>query len=368
VHLQVVDSAAKCLRPNGNFCSFSPCIEQVQRTAQALRERDFTDVCCKECLLRHYAVKSEPKLVPVIPQHLSGVALPRLQGSPVSCKVVTAYEGGLHSVVEGLVDRGEGQNQVHLVGNRLGCSLHNTTGEMEMALGTQGQQVQDLGLEASGRDARAARSDEVCDALDGAEKEADLQGMCAGALDASKADEAGEAALLCVPGGQHEDALLLGNVSLSGGPDCAIRDAVKSRRSCIATAANAVLAQNASPVSVDMECRAGEDASHTSAAGEVVAGGVATGAVVDGGSGVSAKLQDVGPCNEGKGVDAAAEGQEGEAVGRKRGRCGEAERLVRSGVAEGAAAPRRLVAAPVMNAKGHTGYLLFARKLVPADC
>jgi tRNA (adenine57-N1/adenine58-N1)-methyltransferase len=37
----VVESAYKCLRPSGNFCSFSPCIEQVQRTCVALSKQGF---------------------------------------------------------------------------------------------------------------------------------------------------------------------------------------------------------------------------------------------------------------------------------------------------------------------------------------
>ena len=65
--VQVVPSVARCLRPNGRFCGFSPCIEQVQRTAEALREHAFTDIQCVECLLRFYDVKSEPSLTPVMP-------------------------------------------------------------------------------------------------------------------------------------------------------------------------------------------------------------------------------------------------------------------------------------------------------------
>lgn len=33
--LQVVPSAARCVRPDGMFCSFSPCIEQVRRPPAA---------------------------------------------------------------------------------------------------------------------------------------------------------------------------------------------------------------------------------------------------------------------------------------------------------------------------------------------
>ncbi|KXZ46160.1 hypothetical protein GPECTOR_46g229 [Gonium pectorale] len=51
---KVVASAAACLRPNGRFCAFSPCIEQVQRTAEALSASGFTDLVTYECLLREY--------------------------------------------------------------------------------------------------------------------------------------------------------------------------------------------------------------------------------------------------------------------------------------------------------------------------
>lgn len=56
---KVVASAAACLRPDGRFCSFSPCIEQVQRTAEALEAHGFVDVQMVECLLRNYVVKAE---------------------------------------------------------------------------------------------------------------------------------------------------------------------------------------------------------------------------------------------------------------------------------------------------------------------
>ncbi|KAL0025791.1 hypothetical protein WJX79_000295 [Trebouxia sp. C0005] len=59
-----VASAAQCLRPDGVFCSFSPCIEQVQRTCAALEEQGFFAVRSMECLLRHYEVRQE-KLISV---------------------------------------------------------------------------------------------------------------------------------------------------------------------------------------------------------------------------------------------------------------------------------------------------------------
>ncbi len=57
--MQAVASAAQCLRPDGMFCSFSPCIEQVQRTCAALEEQGFFAVRSMECLLRHYEVRQE---------------------------------------------------------------------------------------------------------------------------------------------------------------------------------------------------------------------------------------------------------------------------------------------------------------------
>ena len=57
--MQAVASAAQCLQPDGVFCSFSPCIEQVQRTCAALEEQGFFAVRSMECLLRHYEVRQE---------------------------------------------------------------------------------------------------------------------------------------------------------------------------------------------------------------------------------------------------------------------------------------------------------------------
>lgn len=57
--VQAVASAAQCLRPDGVFCSFSPCIEQVQRTCAALEEHGFFAVRTMECLLRQYEVRQE---------------------------------------------------------------------------------------------------------------------------------------------------------------------------------------------------------------------------------------------------------------------------------------------------------------------
>ena len=56
---QVVRSAARCLKPDGVFCSFSPCVEQVQRTCGALSQAGFHSVRTMECLLRLYDVRSQ---------------------------------------------------------------------------------------------------------------------------------------------------------------------------------------------------------------------------------------------------------------------------------------------------------------------
>ena len=64
---QVVESAKACLKMNGKFCGFSPCIEQVQRTAEALRDAEFCDVRCIECILRYHDVRTENFALPYGP-------------------------------------------------------------------------------------------------------------------------------------------------------------------------------------------------------------------------------------------------------------------------------------------------------------
>lgn len=56
LYLQVAKSAEACLRSDGVFCAFSPCIEQVQRTCEALASCSFTAPRTMECLLRSYEV------------------------------------------------------------------------------------------------------------------------------------------------------------------------------------------------------------------------------------------------------------------------------------------------------------------------
>lgn len=54
-----------CLKMNGKFCGFSPCIEQVQRTADALREAEFCDVRCIECILGYHDIRVENYATPI---------------------------------------------------------------------------------------------------------------------------------------------------------------------------------------------------------------------------------------------------------------------------------------------------------------
>lgn len=44
--------------PGGRICSFSPCMEQVQRTCTAMTEAGFTDIATLECLQRSLDVRT----------------------------------------------------------------------------------------------------------------------------------------------------------------------------------------------------------------------------------------------------------------------------------------------------------------------
>lgn len=50
----------------GRICSFSPCIEQVQRTCESLRACGFRDIKVMECLSRTFEVRTVPLQVPFL--------------------------------------------------------------------------------------------------------------------------------------------------------------------------------------------------------------------------------------------------------------------------------------------------------------
>jgi tRNA (adenine57-N1/adenine58-N1)-methyltransferase len=53
----VVESAKRALKHQGRLCSFSPCIEQVQRTCLRLDEQGFSEIVTIEILLRTFEVQ-----------------------------------------------------------------------------------------------------------------------------------------------------------------------------------------------------------------------------------------------------------------------------------------------------------------------
>eukprot|EP00124_Ichthyophonus_hoferi_P000828 Ihof_evm14s34 gene=Ihof_evmTU14s34 len=55
-----LDSAMDALKPTGGrICSFSPCLEQVQKTCEKLRKLGFTDVYTCESLMKTFSVKQQ---------------------------------------------------------------------------------------------------------------------------------------------------------------------------------------------------------------------------------------------------------------------------------------------------------------------
>jgi len=59
-----LDSCWKLLNENCKLCSFSPCIEQVQRTCVRLRELGFVNIETVEVLSRHYNIREHEHKTP----------------------------------------------------------------------------------------------------------------------------------------------------------------------------------------------------------------------------------------------------------------------------------------------------------------
>lgn len=56
----VVPAAKRAMKSDAMFCSFSPCMEQIQATADRLRECEFVNIEMIECLQKGYDVRHVP--------------------------------------------------------------------------------------------------------------------------------------------------------------------------------------------------------------------------------------------------------------------------------------------------------------------
>jgi tRNA (adenine57-N1/adenine58-N1)-methyltransferase len=81
---EVIDYAKEALREDGKLCTFSPCIEQIQKTYEALHKANFTDLKMIECLLRPYEVRKTT--FEVLPDSMD--ALPKPTTEVVSTDVL----------------------------------------------------------------------------------------------------------------------------------------------------------------------------------------------------------------------------------------------------------------------------------------
>ncbi|CAH2310420.1 tRNA (adenine(58)-N(1))-methyltransferase catalytic subunit TRMT61A [Pelobates cultripes] len=65
----------------GRICSFSPCIEQVQRTCRSLEEHGFTDINTLEILLRVHDVRTISMQIPDLGKPSGDRASPASEGN-----------------------------------------------------------------------------------------------------------------------------------------------------------------------------------------------------------------------------------------------------------------------------------------------
>ncbi|GBG24994.1 tRNA adenine58-N1-methyltransferase catalytic subunit TRM61 [Hondaea fermentalgiana] len=72
--------AVKVLRPFGRICTFSPCIEQVQRTAAKMAKLGFSSIMTLECLPREFRITKIKTTVPVVFQTEEEKAIVRRPG------------------------------------------------------------------------------------------------------------------------------------------------------------------------------------------------------------------------------------------------------------------------------------------------
>ena len=52
-----IPHAKKSLKQGGRLCSFSPCVEQVQKAISEMRNEGFTEISTMECLLREFQAR-----------------------------------------------------------------------------------------------------------------------------------------------------------------------------------------------------------------------------------------------------------------------------------------------------------------------
>ena len=181
--------------PRAKFCSFSPCIEQVQRTCEALRAHGFVDVRTVECLLRQMEVHSE-RLVTQL-----GIQLPSKAGG--------------HGDGGGASGRaGPGQKRAREEsgeGAEAGAGADGT--------GVGGSQVDDAQAAVShGNDtAAAAAAASVAAGVEGGGADCSSRGAAAGCTAGPGSAPLGRTGLQAVAGGEVQEAGRQGVVDAQAG-------------------------------------------------------------------------------------------------------------------------------------------------------